>query len=189
MSTATAPALVTAEELLAMPENGVDRWLIRGKVKEKPMTVRNRFHSRAMVNIAAAIELWRRTQPEPRGSVLCGEAGIILRRSPDTTVGVDVVYISADLAGRMSKGTTLVDGVPTLAVEILSPSDTHEETHEKVQEYLRAGVALVWIVDPDDRTVRVYGQDSRPQLFNEDQELSGDPHLPGFRAAVRQLFE
>ena len=46
MSTATAPALVTAEELLAMPENGVDRWLIRGKVKEKPMTVRNRFHSR-----------------------------------------------------------------------------------------------------------------------------------------------
>jgi Uma2 family endonuclease len=189
MATVTAPALLTTEDLLAMPENGMDRWLIRGQLREKPMTVRNRFHSQAMVRIAAELDNWRLNQPAPRGIVLCGEAGIILQRAPDSTVGIDVAYVSAEVAARLSKNTTLVDGVPTLAVEILSPSDTHEQTHEKLSEYLRAGVPLVWIVDPDDYTVRVYSQDARPQLFNEDQELAGDPHLPGFRVAVRRLFE
>src|SRR5207247_5201206 len=106
-----------------------------------------------------------------------------------TTVGVGVVYISSEIAAREPKDTTLIDGVPTLAVEILSPNDTQEATHEKISEYLRAGVPLVWIVDPDDHTVRVYAPNARPQLFNEDQELSGDPHLPGFRVAVRRLVE
>jgi Uma2 family endonuclease len=193
MSTASAPALMTTEEFLALPDDGVERWLIRGHLRAKSggklMTVRNRFHSRAMVRLAALIESWCSGQPLPRGEVLCGEAGVILSRNPDTIVGVDIVYISAEVAARQSKSTTLVEGVPTLAVEILSPSDTHEEVHEKVADYLRAGVALVWIVDPDDQTVRVYRPDARPELFNADHELSGEPHLPGFRVAVRRLFE
>jgi Uma2 family endonuclease len=75
-----------------------------------------------------------------------------------------------------------------LAVEILSPTDTQEEIHEKIDEYLAAGVALVWVIDPADRTVRVYRPDARPQLFNDEQELTGEPHLPGFRAPVARLF-
>ena len=45
MSTATAPRLMTNAELLAIPEDGMERNLIRGVLKEKPMTRRNRFHS------------------------------------------------------------------------------------------------------------------------------------------------
>jgi Uma2 family endonuclease len=188
MPAATATRPITTEELLAMPENGVDRWLIRGQLRERPMTVRNRYHSRTMIRIGRLLEAWLEEQPEPRGEMLCGEAGVILKHDPDTTVGVDVVYISAEVAARQSDDTTLIDGVPTLAVEILSPSDTQEDTHEKISEYLRAGVPLVWIVDPEDRTVRIYRPDARPQLFNEDQELTGDPHLPGFRTPVRRMF-
>src|SRR5436190_23968775 len=92
-----APPMTTAE-LLALPRNGMDRWLIQGQLREKPMTVRNRVHSRIMVRTSHFLESWREIQPEPRGEVLCGEAGCRLRRNPDTTVGIDVVYIAANLA-------------------------------------------------------------------------------------------
>src|SRR5947199_9096262 len=104
------------------------------------MTVRNRWHSRIMVRVAYVLEGWLDRQPEPRGSVLCGEAGCRLRRNPDTTVGIDVVYISAEVASRESEDTTLIDGVPVLVVEILSPNDTLDQIDEKVDDYLQAGV-------------------------------------------------
>jgi Uma2 family endonuclease len=131
---------------------------------------------------------WLERQPEPRGQVLGGEVGVRLGRTPDSTVGVDVVYVSAEVVARQADDTTLIDGVPVLAVEILSPSDRVEEIDEKVDGYLAAGVALVWVLDPHDRTVTVYRPAARPQLFNEDQEVTGDPHLPGFRAPVGRLF-
>jgi Uma2 family endonuclease len=189
MTVAATPALMTTEELLALPQNGVERWLIRGQLKEKPMTVRNRWHSRITTRIAKFLDNWLDQQPEPRGSVLSGEAGCRLRRNPDTTVGVDVVYVSAELAAQEPDDTTLIDGVPILAVEILSPSDTEEEVNEKVDNYLSAGVALVWVVDPHDRTVLVYRPATEPELFNARQDLSGEPHLPGFRVPVARFFD
>lgn len=188
MVLAAATSAMTTEELLALPENGSERWLIRGQLREQPMTVRNRWHSRIMVRVAYVLESWLERQPEPRGSVLCGEAGCRLRRNPDTTVGIDVVYIAADLAARKSDETTLIDGVPVLVVEILSPKDVQEQIDEKIDDYLRAGVALVWVIDPHDRAVLVYRPGQEPELVNSRQELSGDPHLPGFRVPVPQLF-
>jgi Uma2 family endonuclease len=187
MSTAVASRTTTAE-LLAMPENGVDRWLIGGKLRERPMTKRNRFHSRAVGVIAAELEIWLRTQPEPRGQILVGEAGIILRHDPDTTVGIDVAYVSAEVIARQTDDTTLIDGLPNLAVEVLSPSDTVKDIDEIVCAYLDAGVPLVWIIDPHVRTATVYRSDVGPELFNEHQELIGEPHLPGFRVPMARLF-
>ena len=194
MSVAAAP--LTTADLLAMPDDGVERWLIRGELREKHptrqdqrMTIRNWFHSRVMVRVSKVLDNWLDQQPEPRGTVLAGEAGVRLSHDPESTVGVDVIYVSADVAGRQGDDTTLIDGVPVLAVEILSPNDTIEDTSEKVTEYLRAGTRLVWVVDPYDHTVRVYRPDARPQLFNEDQELAAEPHLPGFRVPVARLFE
>ena len=189
MSVAAVPSLMTTEELLALPQNGTERWLIRGELREKPMTVRNRWHSRIMARVVHVLENWRERQPEPRGAVLCGEAGCRLRRDPDTTVGIDVVYISAELAARESDETSLIDGVPLLVVEILSPSDTQEQIDEKIDGYLQAGVALVWVIDPHDRTVTIYRPGQEPEFVNVRQELSGDPHLPGFRVPAAHLFE
>ncbi len=181
--------LVTTEELLAMPEDGVDRDLIRGQLREKPMTRRNRPHSGVTARIAHFLEAWRILQPKPRGEVLCGEAGFRIRHDPDTTVGIDVAYISAELAAKAPRDAKIVDGVPILAVEILSPSDQHEEISDKVQEYIDAGVALVWVVDPTFRTVRVHSPGAEPKLFNSQEELSAEPHLPGFRVPVVEIFE
>jgi Uma2 family endonuclease len=62
------------------------------------------------------------------------------------------------------------------------------EIAEKVDVYLECGVKLVWVVDVRFRTVTVYRADAEPQLFNVDQELSGEPHLPAFRVAVGSMF-
>ncbi len=188
MSVAVAPKLMTTEEMLALPENGVERWLVRGQLREKPMTVRNRTHSRIMVRVGFLLESWLEKQPEPRGSVLCGEVGVRLGRNPDTTFGVDVIYVSADTAARQTDETTLIEGAPVLAVEILSPSDTQEAINDKIDDYLRAGVAVVWVVDPRRRTVQVIRPGEEPELVNIRQELSGEPHLPGFQVQAAQLF-
>src|SRR5207248_6325358 len=136
------------------------------RLREKPMTVRNRTHSRIMIRVGKFLDNWLDQQPEPRGEVLCGEAGVKLRRDPDTTVGIDVVYVSAEVAARPSDDTTLIDGVPVLAAEILSPNDTQEDINAKIDEYLDAGVALVWIIDPHDRTVLIYRKGEEPELVN-----------------------
>ena len=71
---------------------------------------------------------------------------------------------------------------------ILSPSDKHEEIVEKIELYLTTGVAMVWVVDPDLRTVAVHRPDTAPVLFNVLQELTAEPHLPGFRVPVAEFF-
>ena len=187
MSMVIAP--MTTAELLALPENGMDRWLIAGELRERPMTVRNRFHSRIMACGTTELENWNRQQPLPRGQVLCGEAGVRLIRDPDTVFGIDIIYVSPEVIVRQTDETTLIDGVPLLAVEILSPSETMEDVHEKIDALLAAGVQLVWIIDPHDRTVRVYRPGAEPELFNARQQLTAEPHLPGFCVPVARLFE
>jgi Uma2 family endonuclease len=75
-----------------------------------------------------------------------------------------------------------------LAVEILSPKDVLEEVNEKIDGYLEAGVSLVWVIDPYRRTVEIFRPGAEPALVNVEQELSAEPHLPGFRVPVAQLF-
>ena len=188
MTVAARPELMTTEQLLALPDDGKERWLIRGELREKEMTRRNRGHSRVEGKIAYLLHKWMNEQPLPRGEVLVGEAGIRLRKNPDTTVGVDVAYVSPQAADADMHETRFFDGVPVLVVEVLSPSDNHEEISEKVASYLDAGVKLVWVVDPRFRTITVYRGDREPELFNVKQPLAGDPHLPGFSVSVADVF-
>jgi len=94
---------------------------------------------------------WLKTQPRPRGRVLAGEAGVILARDPDTSVGIDVTYINAEVMASQSDATTMVEGIPTLAVEILRWRKKKEEedhaqavadtpkTKDELAERLRKG--------------------------------------------------
>jgi Uma2 family endonuclease len=178
---------MTTEEMLALPDDGMDRELIRGKLWEQTMTRRSRRHSRAEARVTRLLDEWLETQPEPRGMVVSGEAGFHLARDPDSSVGIDVAYVPPEVAA-VAPEAALFEGPPVLAVEILSPSDTQERIDEKVGVYLDTGVALVWLVNPRFRTVTVYRPDAPPVLFNDEQELTAEPHLPGFRAPVARLF-
>ena len=198
MTTATTqpPKVWTTEDLLALPDDGVKRWIINGQLREQPpeipgvkMTVRNRHHSKIMALVAGAIVAWLRTSPKPWGEVYCGEAGIKLP-GRSSIIGVDVAYAAPDVvAVQDDDNTTLLDGVPTLAVEILSPKVTLEQIEEKTDAYQAAGVPLVWVIDPHDRTVTLYRPGHEPESFNLKHRLPEDPHMPGFTPAVAELFE
>lgn len=189
MVVAVPPKLMSIEEFLALPDDGVERWLVRGELRENGMTVRNRFHGRVTVRASRFLDEWCDTLPQPHGSVYAGEIGICLGRDPDLLFGVDVVYVSADVIARQTEEITIIDGVPVLAVEILSPNDTIESIHEKITDYLKAGIQVIWIIDPYLRTVEVFRQEEGPTLFNDQQELIGGTELPGFRVAVAKLFQ
>ncbi len=188
MSTETPTRLMTVEELLALPDDdSVVRELIEGELREYSMTKRSLKHSAVVANLSFLIKAWQ-ASAESEGTVAAGEVGAILQRDPDIAVGIDVAWISGDLTNSDSD-TSLIDGPPTLAVEVLSPSDTHQSISEKVDLYLKCGVLLVWVVDPHFQTVTVFRPDQLPEQFNIEQELDGSPALPGFRCPVAAVFK
>ncbi len=199
MSTATitgaVPALdeavrwMTTEELLALPESDeVERWLLRGKLIERPMSRRSFSHSRTEANVVHILQNWLDKQPAPRGVVVSGEAGVRLSRNPDSSVGIDVAYISAEQVAATPKNAFLIEGAPVLAVEIMSASDRNDDVTDKMEEYIDAGVKLVWRVEPALGMVTVLRPGTEPEGINVHGYLDGEPSLPGFRVAVAEIF-
>src|SRR5947209_19345065 len=117
VSTITSQKPMTTEEMLALPDDGIDRELIGGRLREKPMTMRNRRHSRIQARVTRLLDCWLDTQAEPLGEVVAGEAGFRLRRNPDTSVGIDVAYVSAETIANTPETSAFFEGPPVLAVE------------------------------------------------------------------------
>src|SRR5262249_4984605 len=131
---------------------------------------------------------WLRQQPGPQGGVFTGEAYFRIRRNPDTNVGIDLAYASAELVARMSEDSTFLDGPPILAVEILSPGDKHQETSSKIKAYLKAWVNLVGMVARAAWAVPFPRPAARRGMNNGEQERPGALPPPGSGGAVAELF-
>jgi Uma2 family endonuclease len=78
--------------------------------------------------------------------------------------------------------------VPDLAVEVVSPTNETETDTEKVDEYLRGGVRLVWLIIPRIKKVYVYQSLDSVKIVHENQTLDGGDVLPGFEVKVGTLF-
>jgi Uma2 family endonuclease len=77
---------------------------------------------------------------------------------------------------------------PDLAIEVVSPSDTHADLRRKLREYFAAGVRMVWVIDPIERQIAVYTTPKQVRILDEDEELDGGDVLPGFHMPVGPLF-
>jgi len=77
---------------------------------------------------------------------------------------------------------------PDLAVEVISPNDLAYQVDHKVDEYLNAGVPLVWVINPEARKVFIHRRDQSVSALREADELSGEDVLPGFRCRVSTIF-
>jgi len=78
--------------------------------------------------------------------------------------------------------------IPALVVEVRSKNDTQAEIDAKVNDYLTAGVLLVWIADPDARTVTVHQPNQPPIEFAAADTLTALPVIPGFAVLVGDLL-
>jgi Uma2 family endonuclease len=188
MSTVTTTTKrMTAEEFadwVQLPENA-NHWfeLVRGEVIELPPPLKP--HGVVAGNVAYALGGYVRQRR--RGYVTTNDSGVILERDPDTVRGPDVaLYEDADAFDELHPKYGEVP--PRLAVEVLSPKDRADRVTRKITDYLRNGVPLVWVVDPEVRTVTVYQPDKGLRLVEENQELDGGEVLPGLRCRVADFF-
>jgi Uma2 family endonuclease len=157
--------------------------LERGVVVEFPLA--GERHGVVCCNVGVCLGNY--TFRRRKGYVCGNNTGLILERDPDTVRGPDVFLYDQvrrydDLNPRYS------DQLPTLAVEVLSPNDKWSKVTRRVNQFLRQGVAVVWVVDPEERSVSVYRLNQLPQVFEGTDELTGEPELPGFRCRVADFF-
>lgn len=116
------------------------------------------------------------------------EVGVLLRRNPDHLRGPDAAFVTAaQLPVRTSPEGYLLT-VPALVVEVQSKNDTQPEIDEKVDDYLKAGASVVWVADPDARTVTVFESKKAPVTFGAADTLTAPAVLPGFAVLVGDLL-
>jgi len=89
---------------------------------------------------------------------------------------------------RQLPGEPIPAIAPDLAVEVLSEGNTPGEMERKKRDYFRAGVRLVWYLDPRTRTVEVRTGPDQCVVVREDGLLDGGDVLPGFRLPLAELF-
>jgi Uma2 family endonuclease len=188
MSTVSAATKrMTAEEFFDwqyLPENeGRSFELVRGEVVE--VSRPGERHCQVCGNVAWLLGGFMRQRR--KGRVLSNDAGVVLERDPDTVRGPDVIFFD-DVKPYDQLNPKWPEGVPALAVEVLSPNDRIGKMTSRINELLQAGIQLVWLVDPDARDVTVFRQGRSPQSFNESQELIGEDVLPDLRIPVAEFF-
>lgn len=175
--------LTAAEDLLRMPGNQ-RRELVRGELREMPPA--GFEHGGLAWRIASRVG--RFVDERRLGQCRIAETGYLLQRDPDTVRAPDFSFVSAARLSRSPRADGFFPGAPDLAVEVISPSETHQETEEKVNDYLAAGAQQVWVVNPLRRTVTIHRPDAPPVLLNEQDSLDGGALLPGFSLPIADIF-
>jgi Uma2 family endonuclease len=140
---------LTYRDILALPEDLLRHELIDGEhiVSPAPGTQ----HQRVSRNLVIEVGVFLRRHP--LGEILFAPFDVVL--SDHDMVEPDLIYIAAGRAGRQLNEKRLV-GPPDLAVEILSPSTRRLDETRKLRLYERFGVTEYWLIDPDEKTIRIH---------------------------------
>ena len=185
MTTAeTTTGLMTADELLRLDGDGMRGELIRGVFCEVMSTGREHavIAGRLVYYLNAVVI------PGRLGEVATSDMGVLLERDPDTVREPDVAFTSAEKAPLDVRVTGYAEVVPDIVAEVQSPNDTRPQIRAKALMWLSHGVRLVWVVDPDTRTIDVYRPDAEPFTLSETATLDGGDVLPGFTCPVAAVF-
>ncbi len=178
-----APGLATEQDMIRLRDR--ERRLcelVDGVLVEKPMGC---YESCVTVALIQFLGTFLETHDL---GVVAGPDGTV-RLMPGLVRIPDVSFASWDrFPNRELPAEPIPDLAPDLAVEILSASNTTREMDRKVGEYFRAGVRLVWLIDPATRTATVYTRPRRRTRVPEDGSLDGGAVLPGFSLPLQRLF-
>lgn len=181
-----AEKLITAGEFARLPNplDGSRQELVRGVIITMPPP--GFRHGLRQGKVYKILDHYGTSTKHGRAVV---ESGMITDRGPDTVRGPDVSYWSAERLPLDLEPEGYPDTAPDLCVEVLSPGNLLSKILEKLREYFASNVRMVWVVDPEDRTVTVYRCADEGLLLHESAILSGDDVLPGFSCRVGELFE
>lgn len=191
MSIAPMPP-VTLEQFLrreAEAGEGVRLELIHGEIRETDMTTRNAWHPFVLFRLSYIIETWLIHHPQITAFAGVGEVRCEITQDPPQIVGIDLgVWMGPEYAS-VPESPSHPRTPPVLAVEVLSPSDTHGDVSEKRKLYLDSGVEEVWYVDPELRAMTIHRNGEEPELLSISQRYVGQGTFSGLEFDTRLLFE
>jgi len=174
--------LLTVEEFETLADTkGCE--LIDGRLREKPMGAESSEVAVALITLLRPFVL-----SQQLGRVYGADCGYQLFPDKNRVRKPDASFVRQDRlpGGQTPPGDFRIR--PDLAVEAGSPNDEAFEIEEKIDEYLRAGVPLVWVIFPNTQSVMIYRADGTAARVRSDGELSGETVVPGFRCKVADLF-
>ncbi len=156
------------------------------RVEEEPHKMASGLHG--AISMLLGSYLVQHVRPNKLGHVLDSSTTFNFKdgqpkRQPD------VSFVSlAKMAEPLDEELTFA---PDLAVEVVSRNDALYEVEQKVMQYQRAGVGLIWVIRPFSRIVEIYHLATGlvPQIVSLTGELDGEAVLPGFKLPVKALFE
>jgi Uma2 family endonuclease len=178
-----APGTATIRDLLHRSARDNTLYeLVDGTLVEKVMGYRE---SEMALDLAADIKNYLRVHDL---GVLTGADGT-MRLMKGLVRIPDLAFVAFDSLPNRERPTQPVPDLgPDLAVEVLSQGNTPKEMERKLKEYFLSGAKLVWIIDPDPATVRVYTSPEEVVTLGPSHTLVGDPVLPGFRFSLGPFF-
>lgn len=175
----------TPEDLLAITDRPMPK-LVAGKLVERPPTGQksDAIAARLLRDIGNYVE-------DADLGLVNGSRGSY-QIFPDDPQKVRIPDASFTPKDRLS-ATGAAEGhsrvVPALVVEVVSPNDSASDLNEKIEDFLAAGVPLIWVPYPETRSVYVYRGDGTGTLLRAGDALEGEAILPGFRCEAAKLFE
>ncbi len=157
--------------------------LIDGILVEKPLDIYE-----SILGALLGTEIVRYLENHPLGMV--SGAGGPYRILPHRMRVPDVAFVHWDkFPTKKLPRDQVLSIAPDLVVEILSPSNTKKEMEDKLKEYFKAGVRLVWYVDPEKRSAEVYTSPSDVEQLDADGILDGRDVLPGFKLKIKDWLD
>ncbi len=148
------------------------------------MTLAGNRHGRITVELT--LLLGNHVKKAGLGVLVAAETGFLLSRDPDTVRAPDIAFIRKERSGAPPDDGYVI-GAPDLAVEVLSPDDRAGAVKSKVRDWLDAGCALVWVVDPKKLSVTAHRRGGARLLTGQDV-LGGEDVVPGFEIRVAEIF-
>ncbi len=173
----------TPEDLLHMP-NGDRYELVDGHLVERAMGARSSLVAANLIQLLGA-----HAKGNHLGRVFGTDCGY--QCFPDQPNRVRYPDCSFIARGRLP-GDQPPEGhvplAPDLVVEVVSPNDLAYDVEQRIEDYLRAGVRLMWVVYPNTRRMVIFRPGGNATRLNETEEVTGEEILPGFRCLVAELF-
>jgi Uma2 family endonuclease len=180
-----AEKLLTIEEFAALPDQGRQCELVRGRLVD--LDAPQKLHGFIIGEIACRLHSHLRKRPI--GRVAVGDSGVVTHRDPDSLRGADVAYYSFERAPVGSTRTNPDgDPPPEIVWKVMSAEDRWADVSEEIADYLAAGVLYVAVVEPEICGVHLYSSGANPRVLRQDDEMTFPGVLPDFRCRVADLF-
>ncbi len=178
------PTLMTADELLRVPDDGMRRELVAGVVRV--MEPAGFGHGR--VALAIGMLLSAHVRAHDLGVALAAETGFVLATDPDTVRAPDAAFVRRERVEALGDTLKFWPEAPDLAVEVISPSDAFSDVEQKALQWLAAGTRLVVVADPVRRTITAYRGPSDIRIHDESETIDASAAVPGWSLVVADAF-